>query len=351
MQRQHNLVLFGLLATLGLVAALVGVLALSQPAPDADGAPAPLVGRRPPTTEAAQLPAPVLEPAEVQPMRPVEPPRAATAVPVGPSVIVARVLDDETGVPLTAFTVKAVPHGDTPALGRLSEEPGKPRPVNALAGIFRIESRPGSWDVVVQAAGYLPGELTAVGVPRPDARPLELRLSHGPSLTGTLLDDGGQAVADAPVFLHLLRLDGPDKPPRNAVARTDHAGRFRFSPLPPGLYAVSALEPDSRDRAGDIAVGRGISDVTLWMSPRNQVLAAVRDAWGRPVRDAQVELRGGDVLASEGTNAAGQARLRFLKPGRYEVRVTRDGYADLHEALALEGVSGELVRWYTLTAR
>ncbi|MBM3985341.1 MAG: carboxypeptidase regulatory-like domain-containing protein [Planctomycetes bacterium] len=283
-------------------------------------------------------------------MRPPEP-EATAAAASGPNVIVARVLDDETGHPVTAFTVKAVPHGDTPAIGRLSDEPGRPQPVNAVAGICRIESRPGTWDVVVQAAGYLPGELTAVAVPRPDARPLELRLSHGPSLTGTLVDDSGQAIPDAPVFLHVLRLDGPDKPPRNALATTDHAGRFRFSPLPQGLYALSAIEPDGPDRTGNLAVGRGTTETTLVMAPRNQVLAAVRDSWGRPVRDAQVELRGGDVLANESTNAAGQARLRFLKPGRYAVRVTREGYADLEESLSLEGLSGELVRWYTLTAK
>lgn len=346
MPSQRSLVFAGLLATLALVAALVGVLALTQPAPEPDGAPAPLVGRRAPTAAPA-LPEPP-EAAPAQPLRADAPERAPAAIPAGPNVITARVLDDETGRPVGAFTVKAVPHGDTPAIGRLSEEPGKPQPVNAVAGIFRLDSRPGSWDVVVQAAGYLPGELTAVAVPRPDARPLELRLSHGPSLTGALVDDTGQAVPDAPVFLHVLRLDGPDKPPRNALATTDHAGRFRFSPLPPGLYALSAIEPDGRDRVTNLAVGRGTTDTTLVMAPRNQVLAAVRDAWGRPVRDAQVELRAGDLLSSETTNAAGQARLRFLKPGRYEVRVTREGYADLTESLALEGISGELVRWYTL---
>jgi hypothetical protein len=350
MQRQRSLVFAGLVATLALVAALVGVLALSQPEPEADGAPAALVGPRATPAAPARLPEPPLAAAEAQPKRPAESPRVTAAI-AGPNVIAARVLDDETGHPVTAFSVKAVPHGDTPAIGRLSEEPGKPQPVKAVSGIVRIECRPGTWDVVVQAAGYLPGELTAVAVPRPDARPLELRLSHGPSLTGTLVDDAGQAIPDAPVFLHVQRLDGPDKPPRNALATTDHAGRFRFSPLPQGLYAVSAIEPDGRDRVGDLPVGRGTTDTTLVMAPRNQLLAAVRDAWGRPVRDAQVELRGDDVLASEATNAAGQARLRFLQPGRYAVRVTREGYADLEEPLALEGASGELVRWFTLVER
>jgi len=220
--------------------------------------------------------------------------------------------------------------------------------VHAVAGIFRLERSKGRWDVVVQAATYLPGELLDVEIPRPDARPLELRLSHGPSITGLVYDANNMGVPDVPVFLHVQRLalDGPA--PKNAIARTDATGRFRFSPLPAGLYGLSVLEPDSTDTVNDIALDHGTAEVSLYLAPRHQVLAAVHDAWGRPVRGAHVELRGTDSMDSEATNDAGQAQLRYLKPGHYDVKVTREGYVELADAVELDGRSSDLVRWYTL---
>ena len=53
-------------------------------------------------------------------------------------------------------------------------------------------------------------------------------------------------------------------------------------------------------------------------------------------------------MDSEATNDAGQAQLRFLKPGHYDVKVTREGYVELADALELDGRSSDLVRWYTL---
>ncbi len=347
MPKQRSLVLAVLLSALLLVAALVGVLTWGGgPAPPDEGPRAPLVAQRDAAPD-VNLPAPVVcDRNEVLP--PPAPLQPAAGPARGPNVIVGRVVDDETGTPVASFTVKAVPHTGHPPFERLDEEPGNPLPVRAVAGIFRLERGKGRWDVVVQSAGYEPGALLDVAVPRPDSRPLDLRLSHGPSITGVVLDDGNQGLADVPVFLHVLSLAGAGGPPRASVARTDGVGRFRFSPLPAGLYAVSALEPDSQDRVRDIAISGGTAEVAVYVAPRQQVVAAVRDPWGRPIRDAQVELRGVASMASGSTNAAGQAQLRFVKPGRYDVRVSRDGYVELNEPLELLGASGEVVRWYTL---
>jgi hypothetical protein len=243
-----------------------------------------------------------------------------------------------------------VPHDGRPAFPRLSETPGRPEPTRAPAGVFHLESTKGRWDVVVQAAGYLPGELSDVIIPRPDTKPLELRLSHGPSITGLAFDDNNLGVADIPMFLKVQKLAGDDPPPASSIARTDSTGRFRFSPLPAGVYTVSALEPGGLDHTVDIALERGTAEIQVYVAPRHQLTAAVRDTDGRPVADAEVELRSVDAIASERTNAAGQARLRFLKPGHYDVKVSHEGYAELRDTLDLVGPSGEIVRWFTVLA-
>jgi hypothetical protein len=347
MRQQNTLVVAVLGITCLLVAALVGVLTLGETAPLEPPSDARLIGRTDARAPDVQLPDAVEAPLPQSAAAPATLRLPATPA-AGPNIIIGRVLDDETGAPVTAFSIKAVKHDGRPPQPRLAEEPEKPQPVHAVAGIFRLERSKGRWDVVVQAAGYQPGELLDVVIPRPDAHPLELRLSHGPSITGLVYDDSNLGVADVPVFLHVQRLamDGP--PPRNAVARTDAAGRFRFSPLPAGLYGLTVLEPNSDDKVIDIALDHGTAEVAVYVAPRHQVVAAVRDAWGRPVQDAQVEARGPDSMASEITNASGQAQLRFLKPGHYEVKVTRDGYVEQADAVDLDGRSGEVVRWYTL---
>ncbi|HEX5009867.1 MAG TPA: carboxypeptidase-like regulatory domain-containing protein [Planctomycetota bacterium] len=347
MRQQRSIVVAVLGITCLLVAALVGVLTLGGPAPLEPDSGARLIGRSHGTAPEAPLPEPLAESLPEAASAPA-PLHLRATPPAGPSIIIGRVLDEETGAPVTTFSIKAVPHDGRPPLPRLDEEPGKPQPVRAVAGIFRLERGKGRWDVVVQAATYLPGELLDVEIPRPDAHPLELRLSHGPSITGLVYDDSNMGVPDVPVFLHVERLALGGPPPKNAIARTDAAGRFRFSPLPAGLYGLSALEPNSADKVSDIALDHGTAEVSLYVAPRHQVMAAVRDAWGRPVRDAHVELRGSDSMDTEATNDAGQAQLRFLKPGHYDVKVTREGYVELADALDLDSRSGDLVRWYTL---
>jgi Carboxypeptidase regulatory-like domain len=344
---QHRSLVFAVLGiTFLLVAALVGVLTLggSPPLEPDSGARLITPGQAPPPEVA--LPDEIQGPSALEAAP--APLRVTAAPVVGPNIIIGKVLDEETGAPITAFTVKPMEHDGNPPIARLFTAPGNPQPVRTVAGIFRLESKKGRWDVVVQAAGYLPAALVDVEIPRPDARPLEVKLSHGPSITGLVYDDSGIGVPDVPVFLHVQRLvlDGPH--PKNSLQRTDASGRFRFSPLPAGLYAVSVLEPDSTDRVGDIALDHGTAEVSVYVSPRHQVMAAVRDAWGRPVRGASVELRGLDAMAAENTNAAGQAQLRYLKPGKYEVKVTRDGYVELTESLDLDGRSSDQVRWFTL---
>ena len=330
--------------TLLAAAAIVAVLLLTDSAPDEHSADPAL--QRP----ASAAPGPELpQPTDAGPLSAVPPPPPkSTVIPSGPNVIIARVVDDETGEPVTAFSVKRVPHDGRPAPPRLAETPGRPQPMSAPGGVFHLESEKGRWDVVVQAAGYLPGELVDVAIPRPDTRPLELRLSHGPSITGLVYDDDKLGVQDAPVFLTVQKLALPGPPPAVTVTRTDSNGRYRFSALPAGVYTVSVLEPKSLDHVVDIVLDRGTAEVPIYMSARHQVVAQVKDIGGQPVDGAVVELRAPGAVATESTNAAGQARLRFLKPGRYEVRVSREGFAELKETIDLTGASGELVFWYTL---
>ena len=269
---------------------------------------------------------------------------------LAPPLVLCRVVDAETGRPVPSFSFQILPHDDAtdPLVASLywSEAPTPVR--GSASGILRAERPAGTWDVVVFAPGYLPGSLAGLVVPYEQMRPVDIPVRHGLSIAGQVTDENGLGVRDVPVFLAVTRLFGDVDPPRATVATTDPAGRFRFSPLPPGEYAVALLEPDNAlDRQGGLMLERGTLEVSLFLAPRHQVLVSVRDPGGLPLADASVELVG-STAPDAVTNESGQARLRFVSPGDYVLRVRAEGHAPSEEPLSLPPGAGEVLRWVTL---
>jgi hypothetical protein len=349
MTNKRLLPLVALAASTVLVVALVGVLvlALGDEEQAQDGEPS--LVRPAPGTVPGQLPevsAPAGDvAAAVQPPTPIDTPITQ----IGPEMIIGRVLDELTGEPVAAFQVTILPHASEPALERLERAEVNPVPVRAPSGIFRFERDPGRWDVVVRAPTYEPFVLSDVRVPREDGTPTDIALSHGPSLTGLVHDQHNFAVANAQVFLKVSRLFDDAPRPKRLTTRTDEHGRFRFSPLPAGEYALTLLEPDNpTDRLGGILVDGGTTDVTVFLAPRHKLIVSVQDGYGRPVRGAGVELSSADQHANGRTSPSGQVLLNWLQDGVYSVTVGREGYETIHEEIVLEGGQSEMVRWFTL---
>jgi hypothetical protein len=340
-----------------LVAALVGVLYLQLQGPEEDHeVPAPIERPGTGTTADHALPVPVGLPAGADGAGPrVLQPSAPQRL--GPEMIIGRVVDAGSGAAVTDFRVDVLATGAGSALERLlsaHDRGERSRPFQTRSGIFRLDRAAGRWDVVVRAPGYLPAEVLDVEVPREDAQPMLIRMDAGPTLTGLVYDVNGLAVPDVPVFLHVTRLDEGGSPPERAVATTGWDGRFRFSALASGTYAVSLLQPENTiDRQGGILVQGGTVDISVPLTPRHQLVVCVKDGYDRPVRQASVELRSvdGSGFASGVTLPSGQVTLRHLDSGDYTLSVAREGYAEAEQALQLRGGSGEMVRWIRLTER
>jgi hypothetical protein len=351
MTKKPLLPLAALVVATLLVAALVGVMALALVSEEQDPVAETSLVRRTtspagmvlpePSSVTADLPAATLAPVPID----------APILPMGPEMIIGRVLDSETGRPVPAFQITILPHSTEPVPLRLSRGEVNPVPVRAPSGIFRFKSDPGHWDVVVRAPGYEPFVLDDVAVPRADGSPIEIRLSHGPSLTGLVHDQHNFPVVGAQVYLKVTRLFDDVPPPRHMIALTDQHGRFRFSPLPAGEYSLVLLEPDNPvDRLSGILVDGSTTDVTVFLAPRHEFMASVQDGYGRPVRDARVEITSLAQHASGRTSPSGQTLLSWLQDGFYTVKVSRAGYETTTEQVVLEGGQGQMVRWYTLRA-
>ena len=271
-----------------------------------------------------------------------EPPRR------GPKRIIARVLDADTGTAISTFQVTVLPAGPGDPLARLEEVP--PRPFRLRDGIFAIDQEPGSYDVVVQAPGYLPGSLSGVIVPALDGDALQVPLARGAGISGSVVGTDGLVRPDLPVFLEVLRLAEPGAtPPRVKTTRSGADGGFSFSPLPDGEYAVTALELDNRDdRVSGVRVYGRSTKVQIVITPRHQLSLRVQDVRGLAVPEAKVELSGEGRVRNGTSNDAGLVVLENLPDGSYSVRAIHEGFAELVEPVELSGGLGEHLVWLTL---
>ncbi len=107
------------------------------------------------------------------------------------------------------------------------------------------------WRLVANARGYVTQaydehETFSSGIVLTAASPsMELRFQLSPEavITGTVLDEAGEPVRNARVFLLAVRPPGPDsvQPPARAraSASTDDRGAYEFDDLPPGDYRLN----------------------------------------------------------------------------------------------------------------
>lgn len=249
--------------------------------------------------------------------------------------------------PVGDFTYWVVPHDGSDPIARLDEVPGNRH--SEASGVFRSRQRPGLYDVVIEAPGFLRCVRTALEVPMPTRKAYGFKLETGAGIAGTVFTEQGMPARDVPVFLHVQRLEPASDPPRTAATRTDRDGRFQFTPLDPGQYAVSLLEPDNRrDRLGAIYVESSVTPVDLTLATRHQLTLRFRDEAGRPVGGARVELVGDGRVASAVATSGGLAVLEHVGDGRYSLRVDREGFEPHVEDLVLEGGFGQTMRWIGL---
>lgn len=181
------------------------------------------------------------------------------------------------------------------------------------------------------AAHVAAGEVQAV-----DGGTIEL-MPRG-ALTGVLLDPAGGAVVGAMLALAPAgaNVTAPGVLRMCAIARTDTAGRFRFSDRPdtPGVLHLVALVPGFA--AAIRAIAPGDSRVTMRLRQGIDVTLAVRSA-AAAHRTVILEERGADgrgvrstVRRRSGrTDESGRVLFRGLRPGHVRVSIPGIGVTDL----------------------
>lgn len=203
--------------------------------------------------------APQGAPVQGQP-RPTLPARDARAIePTGSGAILGRVVSAETGAPLRRAQV------------RLSapELPGGRSSMTDADGRYEFRQLPaGRYTLSASKAGYV-GIQFGQRHPFEPGRPIELRegqvidradlvLPRGSAITGRVLDEFGEPVAEAMVQALRYQYIGGRRQlvPSGRMAQTNDLGQFRIYGLPPGDYYVSASARDGLVVALETAAGK-----------------------------------------------------------------------------------------------
>jgi len=357
MRRRSDRELFLLLAAgLCVVLGLSGTLwmVMQQPGAHPAGAPPRLLPG--PASAAPVLPAPGAAPAGAASQPDRSPERIAeTRQPVGPDGVLGVVSDALTGEPVGVFQVDVLPADPLADDGALAArlETSISTPFRLKHGTFFLAQEPGTWDVVVRAPGYLPSVRRGVVTPAMDKAPIPFVLDSGPGIVGLVYDPGGMPAAGVQAFLEVKRLFAPAaEPPRLRTARTGADGRFSFSPLPPGEYAVSLRETDNmQDRIGSIFVEQGTTRVECTLVARHQLTLSLQDEHGLPLQNVLVEARSSDHFARGRSNENGLLVLEHLPDGAFHLVATAEGHTRTELDLSLVGGSSSEARWMTLPTR
>jgi len=179
--------------------------------------------------------------------------------------ISGAVTDALTGRPVADAIVSLAPEGVRAIDARRQLTDGQGR------FVFTELAADRGYALTVARAGYFDGAFGRIEAPSPHLTPIALadgqwfdiaqvRLWRPASISGTVLDEGGQPVAG--VFVRLLSqrtIGGRSTFVGGPFGLTDDGGRYRLSHLPPGRYSVMVPSSVSSIRVAGSAAPAGLS--------------------------------------------------------------------------------------------
>jgi len=225
----------------------------------------------------------------------------------------------------------------------------------AADGTLRLPAAPGDYLLSAHAPGHAPARREVTRPTGEAETAVELALPVGVSLQGRTVAEGraGEPVPLAEVTLRPYPgVSTPwsrpaDLPEESSVAMSDAQGRFGFSGLAPGRYALTAEAPGFSGRTlrflhvpreGELVVG-------LWGA--GTLEGFVVDAKGQPVSGAEVTASGGPAPMRATTGESGGFALE-VQAGTWVLSARHRQALGAHPA-PLSVAPGETLRGLTLT--
>jgi protocatechuate 3,4-dioxygenase beta subunit len=162
-------------------------------------------------------------------------------------------------------------------MGAMTSVPVERRVVFDAEGEFVIDGvTPGDYEIVAAAYGFAQSKPVEVTAAEPaSARPVEVKLSRGGIVFGTVLDrETGAPLAKARVVAEgAIGGDSPDALPTIATVVTDDGGEFELAGMMPGRQSirVHAFQHDSRIISQlEVVEGERIGPLSIDLAPTRE---------------------------------------------------------------------------------
>ncbi|WP_437877662.1 MSCRAMM family protein [Sorangium sp. So ce513] len=225
---------------------------------------------------------------------------------------------DERGQPITRFTVDVIMLGADSAAARA---PLASRRFEAEDGAFLVDQLPG-WPVIlrVTAPDHAPAFSSLVRARAGETHDVDVTLSRGCTLTGTVRDERGAPLAG--VFLDAEARPAAGMASQGSMdaasqAESDLDGRFRLEHVPAGEILVRGYAGGYAASTASVQVSAcdGLAPVDLTMSAGGSVVGAVRGRDGEPLAGARLVASHRSIgFVNTVTDAEGRYRFEQLPP-------------------------------------
>lgn len=227
--------------------------------------------------------------------------------------ISGRVIEASSGAPVESFTVEV----SSPA-----NEFGMPQPFQTTNGEFTIEAPEGGVSLTVSAAGYAPSAKLPVDAASTD--PMTIKLSHGRTLTGHVVDEKGQPVAGVTFRISTRSWDSGEG---EGAPLTPADGSFEIRGIPLDVDTnVTFVKSGYVKQERKLRAGHDDATLEVTMTNGLTVTGHVLDKMGTAAAGLTVVASSaahGAEGVSATTDESGAFRLEGLASARYDVVVER----------------------------
>ncbi len=243
------------------------------------------------------------------------------------SKIEGRVVDAD-GVPVEGAKVAAIPEDKTAA--RYGMGYGGGDESTGVDGRFELaEVTPGATLIQVTQPGFQVLRVGGFEVPADQPlRDVELRLTVGAQLTGTLTDAEGEPLSGV-----MVMAIGPNgQMSESGFAQTDGEGQYLLSSLLLGSHTITTIGEGLSRSSKNVLIEPGENRLDIQLGATVTISGRVFEASGRPLQGAQVMLHPQDQRQFFGGQsgadslADGSFEIDQVPAGRYRVQAHKEGH-------------------------